>query len=53
MRQEVDVLDMVVCLIITLGLLLRLAGMNALQNAQTPAKWAHEKDTVLSVLPPL
>ncbi len=33
MQEEVDVLDMVVCLVGSMNLLLRLSGMNPFENA--------------------
>lgn len=38
MQQEVDVLDVVVCLVGAMHLFLRLARVNALQNAKPPVR---------------
>ena len=37
MQQPVDILDVIVCLVRSVDLLFRLAGVDALQDAEAPA----------------
>lgn len=48
MREEVDVLEVVISLVAAFGLLLRFAWVDAFQNAQPPASHSHIRPQLAS-----